>query len=156
MSYPITNYDIPVVSPNVPATTYNIVAQQYGDGSNYRLLISNGGPGADYQYLIPPFEKLIPYGFTLYFYNQLGVSPSSAPEVYNPPGDPSGIPYPDYSMNYYGYELEQVRSYLNIQGPKNYILGHSFGGMIMFQWARLSIFCESFFKFWINFFIWRN
>lgn len=136
MSYSITTYNIPVISPNIPATNYNIVAQQYGDGSNYRLLISNGGPGAGYEYLIPPFEKLIPYGFTLYFYNQLGVLPSSAPEVYNPPGDPSGIPYPDYSMNYYGYELEQVRSYFNIQGPKNYILGHSFGGCIMFQWAQ--------------------
>jgi proline iminopeptidase len=135
MSYPITTYNIPVTSP-ITSNIYNIVAEQYGNGSNYRLLISNGGPGAGYEYLIPPFEKLIPYGFTLYFYNQLGITPSDAPEVYNPPGDPSGIPYPDYSMNYYSAELEQVRQYFNIQGPKNFILGHSFGGCIMFKWAQ--------------------
>ena len=135
MSGLVTNHFIPVKSP-ITQKTYNIMVKQFGDGKNFKILISNGGPGSGFEYMVPPFLQLIPYGFTLYFYYQLGNSPSDNPSVYHPQGDTTGLVNSDYSIEYYAAELEQVRSYLNIQGPKNYILGHSFGGMIMFQWAK--------------------
>jgi len=135
MSNLVTNYFVPVKSP-ISQKTYNIMVKQFGDGKKYKMLISNGGPGSGFEYMVPPFKKLIPHGFTLYFYYQLGNSPSDNPSVYYPQGDTNGLINSDYSLEYYASELEQIRKYLNLQGPKNYILGHSFGGCIMLQWAK--------------------
>lgn len=96
--------------------------------SKTKMILCNGGPGSTHNYLLSFVQPLAEYGgVDLYYYDQAG-------SYYSQPLDS----LTDYTMEYYAFELEEVIGALGLtQDPctKFYVFGHSFGGMIIMEWA---------------------
>ena len=106
----------------IDGAKYNVWTKRIGAGSGPKMLTLHGGPGFPHDYF-ESFEDFLPQaGITFYYYDQLGVGNSDAP-------DDASL----WTVDRYREEVEQVRAGLALE--KFYLYGHSWGGMLGIEYA---------------------
>ncbi|HQW83327.1 MAG TPA: proline iminopeptidase-family hydrolase [Ferruginibacter sp.] len=103
---------------------FNIWTKSIGDNPKVKLLLLNGGPGATHEYFECFENFMLPQGFEIIYYDQLGCGLSDDPK------DTSM-----WDLGRYVEEVEQVRKALNLNKDNFYLLGHSWGGVLAMQYA---------------------
>jgi proline-specific peptidase len=93
-----------------------------GDRRDPTVLVVHGGP-SDHRYL-SVLADLVPRGFRVIWFDQLGCGRSSRPASYR-----------DFSMEGAGRQVEDVRRRLSLGRP--HLFGHSWGGALALQAAVL-------------------
>lgn len=105
-------------------TDYDIWTVKYENENNGKnILCINGGPGFSHDYMLSYAEKLVPCGFTVYFYDQLGTGNS-----HNELTDEKL-----WNIDRYVDELNQVINGLNVDNL--WICGHSWGVILTIEYA---------------------
>jgi proline iminopeptidase len=116
-SFAVTN---PVTEGYVDVKNGKIYYQTYGKGSP--IILINGGPGFDHEYLLPQTLDLMK-DHTLIYYDQRGTGRSLETPI-----DDTTI-----NINQYVEDLDDVRKKLGFE--KVTILGHSWGGRLALEYA---------------------
>lgn len=107
-----------------PKGKFNVWTKSIGNNPKIKLLLLNGGPGATHEYFECFENFLLPQGFEIIYYDQLGCGLSDDPK------DTSMWDLPRYVE-----EVEQVRKALGLNKDNFYLLGHSWGGILAMQYA---------------------
>lgn len=115
---------IKMVPIETPKGTFNVWTKSIGNNQKIKLLLLNGGPGATHEYFECFENFLLPEGFEIIYYDQLGCGLSDNPE------DTSM-----WDLDRYVEEVEQVRKALGLNKDNFYMLGHSWGGILAMQYA---------------------
>lgn len=113
-----------VISIETPKGKFNVWTKRMGNNPTVKLLLLNGGPGATHEYFECFESFLLPEGFEIIYYDQLGCGLSDNP------ADTSM-----WDLDRYVEEVEQVRKALNLTKDNFYLLGHSWGGILGMQYA---------------------
>jgi proline iminopeptidase len=109
---------------NTPKGVFRVWTKRVGNNPTIKVLLLHGGPGATHEYF-EPFDSYFPAaGVEYYFYDQLGSAYSDQPDA------------PElWELPRFVDEVEQVRQALGL-GPKNfYLLGQSWGGILVIEYA---------------------
>ncbi len=107
-----------------PAGKFNVWTKRFGNNPRIKILLLHGGPAAGHEYM-ECFESFFPQeGFEFYEYDQLG-SPYS-----DQPNDSSL-----WTTERYVEEVEQVRKAIGADSDNFYVLGNSWGGILVMEYA---------------------
>lgn len=115
---------VKTVSIETPKGKFNVWTKSIGNNPKIKLLLLNGGPGATHEYFECFENFLLPEGFEIIYYDQLGCGYSDNPN------DTSM-----WDLGRFVEEVEQVRKALNLNKDNFYLLGHSWGGILAMQYA---------------------
>lgn len=115
---------VKVIPIETPKGKFNVWTKSIGNNPKIKLLLLNGGPGATHEYFECFENFLLPEGFELIYYDQLGCGLSDNPN------DTSM-----WDLGRFVEEVEQVRQALNLNKDNFYLLGHSWGGILGMQYA---------------------
>lgn len=115
---------VKVIPIETPKGKFNVWTKSIGNNPKIKLLLLNGGPGATHEYFECFENFLLPEGFEIIYYDQLGCGLSDNPK------DTSMWDLPRFVE-----EVEQVRTALGLNKDNFYLLGHSWGGVLAMQYA---------------------
>jgi proline iminopeptidase len=115
---------VKVISIETPKGKFNVWTKRIGNNPKIKLLLLNGGPGATHEYFECFESFLLPEGFELIYYDQLGCGLSDNPKDTTM-----------WDLGRYVEEVEQVRKALNLNKDNFYLLGHSWGGILAMQYS---------------------
>ena len=115
---------VKVIPIETPKGKFNVWTKSIGNNPKIKLLLLNGGPGASHEYFECFENFMLPEGFELIYYDQLGCGLSDNPK------DTSM-----WDLARFVEEVEQVRKALNLNKDNFYLLGHSWGGILGMQYA---------------------
>ena len=115
---------VKIIPIETPKGKFNIWTKQMGNSPKIKILLLNGGPGATHEYFECFESFMLPEGFEIIYYDQLGCGLSD---------DPKDTAMWDLSR--FVEEVEQVRKALNLTKDDFYLLGHSWGGILAMQYA---------------------
>lgn len=115
---------VKVIPIETPKGKFNVWTKSIGNNPKIKLLLLNGGPGATHEYFECFENFLLPEGFEIVYYDQLGCGLSDDPK------DTSM-----WDLSRYVEEVEQVRTALGLNKDNFYLLGHSWGGILAMQYA---------------------
>lgn len=115
---------VKVIPIETPKGKFNVWTKSIGNNPKIKLLLLNGGPGATHEYFECFENFMLPEGFELIYYDQLGCGLSDNPK------DTSM-----WDLGRFVEEVEQVRKALNLNKDNFYLLGHSWGGILGMQYA---------------------
>ncbi len=115
---------VKVIPIETPKGKFNVWTKSIGSNPKIKLLLLNGGPGASHEYFECFENFMLPEGFELIYYDQLGCGLSDNPK------DTSM-----WDLGRFVEEVEQVRKALNLNKDNFYLLGHSWGGILGMQYA---------------------
>ena len=115
---------VKVIPIETPKGKFNVWTKRIGNNPKIKLLLLNGGPGASHEYFECFENFMLPEGFELIYYDQLGCGLSDNPK------DTSM-----WDLGRFVEEVEQVRMSLNLNKDNFYLLGHSWGGILAMQYA---------------------
>ena len=115
---------VKVIPIETPKGKFNVWTKSIGNNPKIKLLLLNGGPGASHEYFECFENFMLPEGFELIYYDQLGCGLSDNPK------DTSM-----WDLGRFVEEVEQVRKALNLNKDNFYLLGHSWGGILGMQYA---------------------
>ncbi|MEP7237096.1 MAG: proline iminopeptidase-family hydrolase [Ferruginibacter sp.] len=115
---------VKIIPIETPKGKFNIWTKSIGNNPKIKLLLLNGGPGATHEYFECFESFMLPEGFELIYYDQLGCGLSDNPK------DTSM-----WDLGRFVEEVEQVRKALNLNKDNFYLLGHSWGGILAMQYA---------------------
>ncbi|HRI26294.1 MAG TPA: proline iminopeptidase-family hydrolase [Ferruginibacter sp.] len=104
--------------------TFKIWTKRMGNNPKIKLLLLNGGPGCTHEYFECFESFMLPEGFEIIYYDQLGCGLSDNPK------DTSM-----WDLSRFVEEVEQIRTALNLTKDNFYLLGHSWGGILAMQYA---------------------
>ncbi len=100
---------------------FKVWTRKVGNG-DIKVLLLHGGPGGSHDYLVNFADHLVPSGYELYFYDQLGSFRSDKPD--------------DVSLWTVERFLEEVETVRQALGLEDFVLiGHSWGGMLGIEYA---------------------
>ncbi len=115
---------VKVILIETPKGKFNVWTKSIGSNPKIKLLLLNGGPGATHEYFECFENFMLPQGFELIYYDQLGCGLSDNPKDTTM-----------WDLGRYVEEVEQVRKALNLNKDNFYLLGHSWGGILAMQYA---------------------
>ena len=115
---------VKIISIETPKGKFNVWTKSMGKNPQVKLLLLNGGPGATHEYFECFESFLLPEGFEIIYYDQLGCGLSDNPKDTTM-----------WDLGRYVEEVEQVRKALNLNKDNFYLLGHSWGGILAMQYA---------------------
>lgn len=115
---------VKVIKIETPKGQFNVWTKSIGDNPRIKILLLNGGPGATHEYFECFENFMLPQGFELIYYDQLGCGYSDNPK------DTSM-----WNLGRFVEEVEQVRKSLGLNKDNFYLLGHSWGGILAMQYA---------------------
>lgn len=115
---------IKVIPIETPKGKFNVWTKSMGNNPKIKLLLLNGGPGATHEYFECFESFLLPEGFEIIYYDQLGCGLSDNPNDTTL-----------WDLDRFVEEVEQVRVALNLNKDNFYLLGHSWGGILGMQYA---------------------
>ena len=115
---------VKVISIETPKGKFNVWTKSIGNNPKIKLLLLNGGPGATHEYFECFENFMLPEGFELIYYDQLGCGLSDNPKDTTM-----------WDLGRFVEEVEQVRKALNLNKDNFYLLGHSWGGILAMQYA---------------------
>ena len=115
---------VKIISIETPKGKFNVWTKSMGKNPQVKLLLLNGGPGATHEYFECFESFLLPEGFEIIYYDQLGCGLSDNPKDTTM-----------WDLGRYVEEVEQVRKALNLNKNNFYLLGHSWGGILAMQYA---------------------
>ena len=115
---------VKIIPIETPKGKFNIWTKQMGNSPKIKILLLNGGPGATHEYFECFESFMLPEGFEIIYYDQLGCGLSDDPKD-------TAIWY----LSRFVEEVEQVRKALNLTKDDFYLLGHSWGGILAMQYA---------------------
>jgi proline iminopeptidase len=115
---------VKIISIETPKGKFNIWTKSIGNNPKIKLLLLNGGPGATHEYFECFENFMLPEGFELIYYDQLGCGLSDNPKDTTM-----------WDLARFVEEVEQVRKALNLNKDNFYLLGHSWGGILAMQYA---------------------
>ena len=115
---------VKVISIETPKGKFNIWTKSIGSNPKIKLLLLNGGPGATHEYFECFENFMLPEGFEIIYYDQLGCGRSDNPKDTTM-----------WDLGRFVEEVEQVRKALNLNKDNFYLLGHSWGGILAMQYA---------------------
>ena len=115
---------IQVIPIQTPKGTFKVWTKRMGSNPKIKLLLLNGGPGATHEYFECFESFMLPEGFEIIYYDQLGCGLSDNPK------DTSM-----WDLSRFVEEVEQIRTALNLTKDNFYLLGHSWGGILAMQYA---------------------
>ena len=115
---------VKIISIETPKGKFNAWTKSMGKNPQVKLLLLNGGPGATHEYFECFESFLLPEGFEIIYYDQLGCGLSDNPKDTTM-----------WDLGRYVEEVEQVRKALNLNKDNFYLLGHSWGGILAMQYA---------------------
>src|ERR1700694_1109469 len=114
----------------IPVTTpkgaFHVWTKRVGNNPTAKLLLLHGGPAATHEYFEACDSFLPAAGIEYYYYDQLGSAYSDQPD------DPEL-----WEIDRFVDEVEQVRQALGVNRDNFYLLGHSGGGGLVIEHARL-------------------
>jgi proline iminopeptidase len=120
----IQNGGIKVIPITTPKGTFNVWTKRIGNHPKIKVLLLNGGPGATHEYF-ECFENFLPAeGIEFIYYDQLGCGNSDNPNDTTM-----------WDLSRYVEEVEQVRKALNLDKSNFYLLGHSWGGILVMEYS---------------------
>ncbi|MCK5379478.1 MAG: proline iminopeptidase-family hydrolase [Acidobacteria bacterium] len=100
---------------------FKVWTRRVGNG-DIKVLLLHGGPGGSHDYLVNFADHLVPSGYELYFYDQLGSFRSDKPD--------------DVSLWTVERFLEEVETVRQALGLEDFVLiGQSWGGMLGIEYA---------------------
>jgi proline iminopeptidase len=100
---------------------FKVWTRKAGDG-DLKVLLLHGGPGGSHDYLVNFADHLLPAGYELYFYDQLGSFRSDQPDDLSL-----------WTVERFREEVETVRMALGLEDFV--IIGQSWGGMLGIEYA---------------------
>ena len=115
---------VKIISIETPKGKFKVWTKSMGKNPQVKLLLLNGGPGATHEYFECFESFLLPEGFEIIYYDQLGCGLSDNPKDTTM-----------WDLGRYVEEVEQVRKALNLNKNNFYLLGHSWGGILAMQYA---------------------
>ena len=115
---------VKIVPIETPKGKFNVWTKSIGKNPKIKLLLLNGGPGATHEYFECFENFMLPEGFEIIYYDQLGCGFSDNPK------DTSM-----WDLGRFVEEVEQVRKALGLNKDNFYLLGHSWGGILAMQYA---------------------
>ncbi len=115
---------VKVISIETPKGKFNVWTKTMGHNTKIKLLLLNGGPGATHEYFECFESFLLPEGFEIIYYDQLGCGLSDNPNDTTM-----------WDLGRFVEEVEQVRKALDLNKDNFYLLGHSWGGILAMQYA---------------------
>ncbi len=115
---------VKIISIETPKGKFNVWTKSIGKNPKIKILLLNGGPGATHEYFECFENFMLPEGFEIIYYDQLGCGLSD---------NPNDISL--WDLNRYVEEVEQVRKALHLNKDNFYLLGHSWGGILGMQYA---------------------
>lgn len=115
---------VKIIQVETPKGKYNIWTKRFGNNPSIKLLLLNGGPGATHEYFECVESFLPAEGIEFIYYDQLGCGNSDNPN------DTSL-----WDLERFVEEVEQVRVALNLTKENFYLLGHSWGGILAFEYS---------------------
>ncbi len=115
---------VKIIPIETPKGKFNIWTKTMGNNPKIKLLLLNGGPGATHEYFECFESFLLPEGFEIIYYDQLGCGLSDNPKDTTM-----------WDLGRFVEEVEQVRKALNLNKDNFYLLGHSWGGILAMQYA---------------------
>ena len=115
---------VKIISIETPKGKFNVWTKSIGNNPKIKLLLLNGGPGATHEYFECFENFMLPEGFELIYYDQLGCGLSDNPKDTTM-----------WDLGRFVEEVEQVRKALNLNKDNFYLLGHSWGGILAMQYA---------------------
>ncbi len=115
---------VKVIPIQTPKGNFNVWTKRMGDNPKIEILLLNGGPGATHEYFECFESFVLPQGFEIIYYDQLGCGLSDNPK------DTSM-----WDLSRFVEEVEQVRKALGLNKDNFYLLGHSWGGILAMQYA---------------------
>jgi proline iminopeptidase len=115
---------VQVIPIETPKGKFNVWTKRIGSNPRIKLLLLNGGPGATHEYFESFENFMLPEGFEIIYYDQLGCGLSDNPKDTTM-----------WDLNRFVEEVEQVRKALNLNKDNFYLLGHSWGGILAMQYA---------------------
>lgn len=115
---------VKVISIETPKGKFNVWTKRMGNNPTVKILLLNGGPGATHEYFECFESFLLPEGFEIIYYDQLGCGLSDNPNDTTM-----------WDLSRFVEEVEQVRKALNLNKDNFYLLGHSWGGILGMQYA---------------------
>jgi proline iminopeptidase len=107
-----------------PKGTFKVWTKRVGSNPTIKLLLLHGGPGMTHEYFECCDSFLPAAGVEYYYYDQLGSFYSDNPN------DPDLVDLPRYVE-----EVEQVRKALGLNKDNFFMLGHSWGGLLLMEYA---------------------
>jgi proline iminopeptidase len=115
---------VKMVPVETPKGTFNVWTKRVGNNPTVKLLLLHGGPGMTHEYFECCDSFLPAAGVEYYYYDQLGSFYSDNPN------DPDLVDLPRYVE-----EVEQVRKALGLNKENFFMLGHSWGGLLLMEYA---------------------
>ncbi len=115
---------VKMVPVETPKGTFNVWTKRVGNNPTIKLLLLHGGPGMTHEYFECCDSFLPAAGVEYYYYDQLGSFYSDYPN------DPDLVDLPRYVE-----EVEQVRKALGLNKENFFMLGHSWGGLLLMEYA---------------------
>lgn len=115
---------VKIIPIETPKGKFNVWTKSIGKNPKIKLLLLNGGPGATHEYFECFENFMLPEGFEIIYYDQLGCGFSDNPK------DTSM-----WDLGRFVEEVEQVRKALGLNKDNFYLLGHSWGGILGMQYA---------------------
>ncbi len=107
-----------------PSGVFHVWTKRVGNNPKVKVLLVHGGPGATHEYF-ECFDSYFPEaGIEYYYYDQLESAFSDQPN------DTSL-----WNIDRFVDELEQVRMALGINETNGFILGHSWGGILVMEYG---------------------
>lgn len=109
---------------STPKGGFHVWTKRVGNNPAIKVLLLHGGPGMTHEYF-EAFDSYFPgAGIEYYYYDQLGSFYSDQPD------DPDLWTIPRFVE-----EVEQVRQALGLTKDNFYLYGHSWGGLLAFEYA---------------------
>jgi len=115
---------VKMVPVETPKGTFKVWTKRVGNNPRIKLLLLHGGPGMTHEYFECCDSFLPAAGVEYYYYDQLGSFYSDNP------ADPDLVDLPRYVE-----EVEQVRKALGLNKDNFFMLGHSWGGLLLMEYA---------------------
>lgn len=115
---------VKMVPVETPKGTFHVWTKRVGNNPTVKLLLLHGGPGMTHEYFECCDSFLPATGVEYYYYDQLGSFYSDNPN------DPDLVDLPRYVE-----EVEQVRKALGLNKDNFFMLGHSWGGLLLMEYA---------------------
>lgn len=115
---------VKMIPVETPKGTFKVWTKRVGNNPAIKLLLLHGGPGMTHEYFECCDSFLPAAGVEYYYYDQLGSFYSDNPN------DPDLVDLPRYVE-----EVEQVRKALGLNKDNFFMLGHSWGGLLLMEYA---------------------
>ena len=115
---------VKLIPVETPKGTFKVWTKRVGNNPTVKLLLLHGGPGMTHEYFECCDSFLPAAGVEYYYYDQLGSFYSDNPN------DPDLVDLPRYVE-----EVEQVRKALGLNKDNFFMLGHSWGGLLLMEYA---------------------